>query len=101
MSPIVAVIAWILLPMAILPVLTAVVLTVKAWGFTSPALNERWLVSLVLAAVGIMAALLAANRLWQWELTGEIIALPLGLVLLAVDLVSGKWLIDYLRGRYR
>lgn len=101
MSPIVTVIVWALLPMAILPVVTAVVLSVKAWHADSPSLRERWLVSIVLAAVGIMAAVLAANRLWALELRGEVIAIPLGLVLLAVDVVSGKWLWDYWMGRFR
>lgn len=95
------VIAWALLPMAILPVVTAIVLSVKAWQADSPSLRERWSVSIVLAFVGIMAAVLAANRLWELELRGEAIAIPLGVVLLAVDLVSGKWLWDYSAGRFR
>ena len=100
MSPIVTVIAWLLVPAGILPVVTALVLR-KYRNADSAALRDRWHIALVMAAVGVMACVLAANRLWEWGLTGEIIAIPLGVVLLAVDFVSGKWLLDFWRGRFR
>ena len=94
------IIAWLLLPAAVLPIVTAFVLR-KYRHAESPSLRDRWHVALVMAAVGVMAAVLAANRVWGLELRGEIIAIPLGVVLLAVDVVSGKWLLDYWRGAFR
>ena len=87
-------IAWLLLPAAVLPIVTAFVLR-KYRHAESPSLRDRWHVALVMAAV------LAANRVWGLELRGEIIAIPLGVVLLAVDVVSGKWLWDFARGNFR
>lgn len=100
MSGVVDVIAWILLPAGALPVLTAWVLR-RYRKADSASLRDRWHLSLVMAIVGIMAAVLAGNRIWEWGLRGEVIAIPLGLVLLAVDVVSGKWLLDFWRGRFR
>lgn len=100
MSPIVTLIAWALIPAGALPIITAFVLR-KYRHADSTALRDRWHIALVMAAVGVMAAILAGNRLWEWGLSGEAIAIPLGIVLLAVDFVSGKWLIEYWRGAFR
>ena len=96
---IVDVIAWLLLALGMLPVLTAWVLR-KYRDSPSRSLRDRWHVALVLALVGVVAAFLAANRLFEWGLRGEVIALPLGGVLLAVDLISGKWLWEYMTGSF-
>ena len=93
-----SVIAWILIPAGLLPVLTAFVLR-RYRDADSQSLRDRWHVALVMAFVGAMASLIASAALvgttggWLW--------IPFGLALLAADLVSGKWLLDYWGGRFR
>lgn len=88
-----------LIPAGLLPIVTAIVL----WRYrkaNSQALRDRWLVAVVLALLGAMAALIASDALFDWGLGLER-WIGFGIVLLAVDFVSGKWLIDYMRGRFR
>ena len=96
---IVEIIAWALLALGCLPVVTAWVLR-KYRHSESRSLRDRWHVALVLAGVGAVSAFLAANRLFEWGLRGEAVAVPLGVILIAVDLVSGKWLLDYFTGSF-
>lgn len=92
------VIVWALIPAGLLPVLTAWVLR-RYRHAASAALRDRWHLALVLALLGASASLIAALVVsdvgggWAW--------IPFGLALLAVDVVSGKWLIEFWRGRFR
>ncbi len=90
---------WLLIPAGLLPVLTAWVLR-RYRSSGSQALRDRWHVSIVLAALGVFAAFLAANRLWGWGVDGEVTSLLFVLILLAVDIVSGRWLIAYWTGAF-
>jgi hypothetical protein len=98
MNPVLATIAWLLAPASLLPVLTAWILRPYR-DADSPSLRDRWHLSVILALLGLLAAvvavaaLLGASAGWLW--------IPFGLALLLTDLASGKWLLDYWRGRFR
>ena len=89
----------VLVPMGLLPVLTAVVL-VRHVNSTSMALKERSRLSLVLAFLGVIVTLLALNRLLGWGWSGELLVIPFGIALILVDGASGIWLVEYLRGKF-
>lgn len=88
-----------LIPAGLLPIVTAWVLR-RYRDADSQALRDRWHVALVLALLGGIAALISANALFGIGL-GRWLWIPLGAVLLAVDVISGKWLLDFWRGRFR
>ena len=88
-----------LIPAGLLPVLTAIVL-VRYRTSDSKSLRDRWHLSLALAGLGLLTALIAADALFDWGLGLER-WVAFGVVLLAVDFVSGKWLLDYWRGRFQ
>lgn len=92
------VIVWLLIPAGVLPVVTAWVLR-KYRHSDSPALRERWHLALVLAALGAITATIAV--LAVFGIRSGLVWVVFGLVLLAVDVVSGKWLLDFRRGRFR
>lgn len=94
------VIAWLLIPAAVLPIVTAWVLRSYARA-NSPSLRDRWHLSLVLAAIGLVAAFLGLIRVLDLDVGTTWWAVPLGLVLLTADIVSGKWLVDYYNGHFR
>lgn len=100
MRVVLEVIIWLLIPAGLLPVLTSAVLA-RYRHADSQSLRDRWHLSLALAALGAIVAILAANRLWDWGISGMAVTITFGLILLAVDVVSGKWLLDYFRGRFR
>lgn len=93
------VIEYALIPAAVLPVVTAIVLR-RYRNADSQSLRDRWHLALVLAALGALAALIALNALLHLAL-GPWLWVPFGVILLIVDVVSGKWLIDYRNGRFR
>jgi hypothetical protein len=99
MSLLLTVILVLLVPAGLLPVVTAWFLR-RYHDAPSQALRDRWHVALVMAFVGVITALLAANRLFAWGIEGEILVIPFGLSLLLIDLVSGKWLWDYWTGAF-
>ena len=99
MSPVLTVVVILLIPAGLLPIITAWVLRHYRHQ-TSPSLRDRWHLSLVLAALGAIVSLLSLNRLLDWGLTGDVLVVPFGVVLLAVDLLSGRWLLDHWRGRF-
>lgn len=89
-----------LVPAGLLPVVTAVLLS-RYRHTDSRALRDRWHVAIVMALVGLTTTFLAANRLLGWGIEGEVLILPFGVALLLIDLVSGKWLIDFWQGKFR
>ena len=90
---------WALIPAGLLPVLTLLVIR-KYRHAASQSLRDRWHLAIVLAALGATTTVIAADALFDWGLGLER-WIAFGIVLLGVDLVSGKWLIDYYRGRFR
>lgn len=100
MSAVFTVLAIALVVMGILPVLTAFVL-VNYRDAGSAALRERADLSILLAVLGLTAAALALNRLLNWGLADEAIAIPFAVVLLLVDVASGRWLWQFWRGHLR
>src|SRR5688500_9684638 len=99
MSPFLAIVIWLLIPAGLLPVLTAFVLR-RYRTADSQSLRDRWHLALVLAILGGVSTFLAANRVWELGFRGEWITISFALVLLAVDVVSGKWLLDFMRGGF-
>lgn len=95
-----AVIVWLLIPAGLLPIITAVVLS-RYRHTDSTSLRDRWHLSIVLAILGGLVSLLAFNRVAALGFRGEALVAIFALVLIAVDVVSGKWLLDYWRGRFR
>lgn len=89
----------ILVPMGLLPVLTALIL-VRFVNSESLALKERARLSIVLAFLGVIVTLLALNRLLNWGWSGEWLVLPFGIALILVDGASGVWLWQYLAGKF-
>ena len=100
MSGLVGVIVWLLIPAGLLPIVTAIVLS-RYRHSDSPALRDRWHLSVVLAVLGGLVSLLALNRVLALGFQGEALVATFAAVLIAVDVVSGKWLFDYWRGRFR
>jgi hypothetical protein len=98
-SPVLNVLILLLIPAGLLPIGTAWVLR-RYRHSDSQALRDRWHLALVLALLGAIISLLAGLRLLDIRL-GEIGSIPFIVVLLAVDLVSGRWLIDFYQGRFR
>lgn len=99
MSPVLSVIVWLLVPAAVLPILTAAVLRGHL-NDPSAAARDRSHLALVLAGLGVVTALLALNRLLGWNLAGEALTVTFAAVLLAVDILSGKWLYEYWTGGF-
>lgn len=93
------VLSFILVPMGLLPVMTAIVLF-RHINAPSLALKERARLSLVLAFLGVIVTGLALNRLLGWGWSGEWLAIPFGAALILVDVASGLWLVDYFRGKF-
>lgn len=98
MRAVLDVIAWSLIPAGLLPVFTAWILR-RYRHAASPSLRDRWHLALALAALGAMASLIAA--LVVLDVRGGWLWIPFGLALLGVDVVSGKWLLEYWGGRFR
>ena len=94
------VVTWLLVPMGVLPVITAIVLAPHV-NSASMALKERARLSIVLALLGVIVAVLALNRLLNLGLSGAWLVLPFATALLLVDGASGVWLWQYLRNRFR
>lgn len=99
MSPFLTAVLIVLIPAGALPVVTAWFLR-RYRKLDSQVLRDRWHVALVMAAVGVIVAFLAANRLAGWGIGGEWLVLPFAVALLAMDVVSGKWLYDYWTGGF-
>lgn len=100
MSGLTSVIVWLLIPAGLLPIITAVVLS-RYRHADSRSLRDRWHLSIALAILGGLVSLLALNRVAALGFRGEALVAIFALVLIAVDVVSGKWLLDYWRGRFR
>lgn len=100
MSPAFTAVAIALVIMGVLPVLTAVVLF-RYRHADSETLRERASLSIPLAILGVTVAVLALNRLLDLGMEGELVALPFGVVLLIVDIASGKWLWQWWTGRFQ
>lgn len=94
------VLAWLLIPMGVLPVITAVVLAPHL-NSASMALKERARLSVVLALLGVIVSLLALNRLLELGISSAWLAVSFAVILLLVDAASGMWLWQYLRNRFR
>jgi len=92
------VLAWALIPAAILPIVTAIVLS-RYRKSSSQSLRDRFYLAVVLAFLGIVAALVALTVVTDLR-TGPLWPI-FAIALLAADVVSGKWLLDYQRGRFR
>lgn len=99
MSPVLTVIVVLLIPAGLLPIVTAWALR-RYRSQPSQSLRDRWHLSLVLAALGGIVSVIAANRLLGWGVEGEALILPFALVLLLVDVVSGRWLLDHMTGKF-
>jgi len=97
-SPLLSALVWALVPMGLLPVATAAVLW-RYRGSDSPALRERSRLALILALLGAVVTGLALNRIASLGLEGELLGIIFVIALLLVDVVSGLWLVEYLRGR--
>lgn len=96
---VVDVLAVLLVIMAVLPVLAAVVL----WRFRhseSTVLRERAQLSLLLAGLAIITAVLALNRLLGWGFSGPVVSIPFAVLLLLLDLASGRWLWQFWFGDF-
>ena len=87
-----------LIPAALLPIVTAFVIR-RYRNSDSQALRDRWHLALVLALLGFVTAMVAAMILLDIQ-NVDVIWIAFGLVLLAVDVVSGKWLYDYSTGGF-
>jgi hypothetical protein len=98
MSPLLYVIAIVMIPASLLPIVTAFVLR-RYRSAPSQALRARGHVSLALAALGAVTGFLAIGAITDIEL-GTGFWAAFGLVIVAVDIVSGKWLLDYLTGGF-
>jgi len=94
---ILSIITWALIPMGLLPVVTALVLLPQV-NSTSMALKERARLAQVLGFLGASTALVAAFALLDLE-AGWLVVL-FGLALVAVDVASGIWLFQYVKGRF-
>lgn len=88
-----------LVPAGLLPVFTAWALRSYRRS-DSRALRERWHLALILAALGLTASALAFADLMGIPF-GLFPWIVFGLVILAADVVSGKWLLDFHRGAFR
>lgn len=100
MSPVLTAIAWILIPAGLLPVATALVLR-RYRRADSQALRDRWHVSIGMALVGGVTILLAVRALFDVDFGGQLLWVLFGLAVIVADIVSGKWLIEFWRGRFR
>lgn len=98
MSPLLTLIAFVMIPASVLPIITAWFLR-RYRHEPSQALRDRWHVSLALAALGAVTGLLAIGALTDIEL-GTGFWAAFGVVIIAADVVSGKWLLDYYRGNF-
>jgi hypothetical protein len=85
--------------MGLLPLLTAAVL-IRHVNARSVALRERARLSIILAALDVIVMLLVLNRLLGWGWSAEWLVIPFGISLVLVDLASGAWLYQYVRGRF-
>lgn len=88
----------VLIPAGVLPVVTAIVLR-RYRNSDSQSLRDRWHLALALALLGLLTAVIAGLALLGIRIGSVWVAF--GLALLIADVVSGKWLIDFWRGRFR
>lgn len=94
------VMSWLLVPMGLLPVITALVLLPQV-NSRSLALRERSRVQILLGLLGLSVLILAANRVFNlgfelgWVLVGFVV------ILLLIDLASAYWLWLYVSGRFK
>ena len=95
-----AVLSWVLVPMGLLPVITALVLLPQV-NSHSIALKERARVQILLGLLGGSVAILAANRVFAWNLELGWVLIGFVLMLILIDIASGIWLWLYLTGRFR
>lgn len=98
MSLLLEIITWALIPAGILPVLTMLVIR-RYRHADSESLRDRWRLAVVMAALGAVTSFLAIAALFDLEL-GEPLWIAFGLALIAADVVSGRWLLDYWSGRF-
>jgi len=98
-STIVTVLAWLLIPMGLLPVIAWLVLRHYA-NADSPTLRERARLQRILALLGLAVTLAAINNVFALNL-GALVTIPFAVILLLVDVASGRWLWDAWRGRYQ
>jgi hypothetical protein len=89
--------AWALLIVPLLP-LGALYVLRHHWHTPSLLLRLRLWTTVRDAALGLFIALLAANRLFGWGLSGPGLAIPFAIGMLLVSLPSGWWLVLYWRG---
>lgn len=92
-------ITWLLVPMGILPAITAAVLA-RHINSPSTALKERARLAQILGLVGLTVAAIAANRVFSLELNLAWVWVAFGLLLLLIDAASGIWLYLYLTRRF-
>lgn len=88
-----------LIPMGLLPVVAAIVLA-RHIHSPSTALRERARLAVLLGMLGVVVTYLAANRVFHWNLDTAWVVVLFGTLLIAIDLASGYWLWQYLRGRF-
>lgn len=91
--------SWLLVPMGLLPVITALVLLPQV---NSPviALKERARIQALLGMLGLLVATLAANRVFGFGFDLGWVLILFVVVLLLIDIASGIWLWLYLSGRF-
>lgn len=86
----------------IFPVATAgILLWHRSWRHGSPSLSERTMLALRDSTVGVVVALLAANRVFMWNFPREAVLMATAVVLLLVSLPSAYWLWLFMRGSFR
>ena len=93
--------SWVLVPMGLLPVITAIVLLPQVNSRRSVALKERARIQILLGLLGGLVAVLAANHVLGWNLELDWLLVGFVLVLLAIDVASGIWLWLYVTERFR
>ena len=91
-----------LIVVPIFPIATFAVLAWHTpWRAGSPSLSERTLLAFRDAAVGVVVAVLAANRTFDWGFERDTVLMLIASVLMLISLPSAYWLALYFRGAFR
>lgn len=93
------VLAWLLVPMAILPVITAVVLF-RHLNARSLALRERARIAQLLAVMAVTVGVIAARVVFNLDIDLIWVWVSFAVIVLAIDIASGAWLLAYILGRF-
>lgn len=96
---VISLLALLLIPMAVLPVVTAAVLF-RELNSDSFALRERARIAQLLALMAITLAIIAARVVLDWDFDVIWVWLAFTVIVLVLDIASGVWLVAYLR-RFR